>query len=769
MTSMVGAAVVRKEDPSLLMGRGTYVDNLQLPRLLHMAFVRSVHPHARLLGVDVSAALQVPGVVAALTAADFPGLPTMGGPQPSLERPTLAAGVVRFVGEPIAVVVARDRYAAADGAAAVQVDYDPLPVAASLRAATAEGAPLLFPDLGTNVVSEVGMTQDVEADLAAAPRRLHLRLVNQRLAAAPMEPTAVTADWAPAGLTVWASCQNPHSIRNRLSRLLDKPSDEIRVVAPDVGGGFGAKASWYPEFLLTALLSRRLGRPVTYLETRSENMVSMTHGRDQVAEVDAGFDEEGRIRVLRADLLQDVGAYPYGDGPGLPFLTMIMAAGCYQVPKVATGYRAVVTNTTPISSYRGAGRPEASYLIERVVDGIADELGLDPLEVRRRNFIPKEAFPYATHLGTEYDSGDYATSLAKLLEMIDLEGLRREQEARREDPTRPLLGIGFSTFVEMGGFGPSSLMEGPGTLGGWESAKVRVNPDGSLLLLVGTSPHGQGHETMFAQIATGVLPVPFERISVVHGDTAAVQEGIGTFGSRAAPIGGEAVRRAAGRALDKAKEVAAHLLEAAPEDLEVTDGRFTVRGSPDRGLDWTEVAAKAYRATQLGDLEVGIEATAWFEPPNNTFPSGAHCCLAEVDRETGRVTLLRYVAVDDCGTVINPLTAKGQIMGGVAQGIAQALYEKVTYTPEGQPLTTTLADYLVPTAAEIPRFEIAHTVTPTPTNSLGAKGLGESGATAAPQAVVNAVVDALSHLGVRDLEMPLTPERVWRAMNGGAR
>jgi carbon-monoxide dehydrogenase large subunit len=769
MTSMVGAAVVRKEDPSLLMGRGTYVDNLQLPRLLHMAFVRSVHPHARLLGVDVSAAREVPGVVAALTAADFPGLPTMGGPQPSLERPTLASDVVRFVGEPIAVVVARDRYAAADGAAAVLVDYDPLPAAASLPAAVAEGAPLLFPDLGTNVVSEVGMTRDVEADLAAAPHRLHLRLVNQRLAAAPMEPTAVTADWGPAGLTVWASCQAPHAVRNRLGKLLDRPSDEIRVVAPDVGGGFGAKASWYPEFLLTALLSRRLGRPVTYLETRSENMVSMTHGRDQVAEVDAGFDDEGRILVLRADLLQDVGAYPYGDGPGLPFLTMIMAAGCYRVPKVATGYRAVVTNTTPISSYRGAGRPEASYLVERVVDGIADELGLDPLEVRRRNFIPKDAFPYATHLGTEYDSGDYATSLAKLLEMIDLEGLRREQAARREDSTRPLLGIGFSTFVEMGGFGPSSLMEGPGTLGGWESAKVRVNPDGSLLLLVGTSPHGQGHETMFAQIATGVLPVPFERISVVHGDTAAVQEGIGTFGSRSAPIGGEAVRRAAGRALEKAREVAAHLLEAAPEDLEVRDGRFTVKGSPDRGLDWTEVATKAYRATQLGDLEVGIEATAWFEPPNNTFPSGAHCCLVEVDRETGRVTLLRYVAVDDCGTVINPLTAKGQIMGGVTQGIAQALYEKVTYTNEGQPLTTTLADYLVPTAAEIPRFEIAHTVTPTPTNSLGAKGLGESGATAAPQAVVNAVVDALSHLGVRDLEMPLTPERVWRAMNGGAR
>ncbi len=769
MTSMVGAAVVRKEDPNLLVGRGTYVDNLQLPGLLHMAFVRSVQPHARLRGVDVSAALAVPGVVAALTAADFPGLPSMGGPQPSLERPHLATDTVRFVGEPIAVVVGRDRYAAADGAAAVQVDYDPLPPVASLDAALAEGAPLLFPDLGTNVVSQVPMADDAEAELAAAPHRAHLRLVNQRLAAAPMEPSAAAADWGPTDLTVWASCQAPHAVRARLGELLGKPSHEIRVIAPDVGGGFGAKASWYPEFVLTALLSKRLGRPVKYLETRSENMVSMTQGRDQVDEVDVGFDDEGRILVLRADILQDVGGYPYGDAVGLPFLTMIMAAGCYRVPKVATGFRAVVTNTTPVSSYRGAGRPEGSYLIERVVDLIADELGLDPVEVRRRNFIPRDAFPYATHLGTEYDSGDYAASLSKLLEMIDLEGLRREQAARRDDASRPLLGIGFSTFVEMGGFGPSSLMEGFGLLGGWESARARVNPDGSVVLLVGTSPHGQGHETMFAQIAADVLPVPFEQISVVHGDTAAVQEGIGTFGSRSAPIGGEAVKRAAGRALEKARQVAAHLLEAAPEDLEVSDGRFTVRGSPDRGLDWSEVANKAYRATQIGDLEVGIEATAVFDPPNNTFPSGAHCCLVEVDRETGRVTLLRYVAVDDCGTVINPLTAKGQIMGGVAQGIAQALYEKVVYTEDGQPLTTTLAEYLVPSAAEIPRFDVAHTVTPTPTNSLGAKGLGESGATAAPQAVVNAVVDALSHLGVRDLEMPLTPERVWRAMDGGAR
>ncbi|HKF78014.1 MAG TPA: xanthine dehydrogenase family protein molybdopterin-binding subunit [Candidatus Dormibacteraeota bacterium] len=769
MASMVGAAVVRKEDPNLLTGRGTYVDNLQLPGALTMAFVRSVEPHARLRSVDVSGALRVPGVVAALFAADFPGLPSLGGPAPAVERPTLATDTVRFVGEPIAVVVARDRYAAADGAAVVQVDYEPLPVVPSMEAALADGAPLLFPETGSNVVNQVPMADDAEAELSAAPHRARLRLVNQRVAPVTMEPLAAAADWGPTTLTVWASTQAPHWVRSQLSNLLGKPSHEIRVIAPDVGGGFGAKAAWYPEFILTPLLSRRLGRPVTYLETRSENLVSMTHGRDQVDEVEVGFDGEGRILALRVGILQDVGAYPYGDAPGLPFLTMIMAAGCYRVPKVATGFRAVVTNTTPVSSYRGAGRPEGSYLIERVVDLVADELGLDPLDVRRRNFIPRDAFPYTTHLGSVYDSGDYQASLARLLEIVDYQGLRRRQAANREDASQPLLGIGFSTFVEMGGFGPSALMESFGLLGGWESARARVNPDATVTLLVGTSPHGQGHETMFAQIAADALQVPFDRINVLHGDTDAVQEGIGTFGSRSAPIGGEAVRRASLRALEKATQVAAHVLEAAPEDLELRDGRFTVKGSPDRGVDWAEVANKAYRPTQLGDLEAGIEAMAVFEPPNNTFPSGAHCCVVEVDRETGRVTPVRYTAVDDCGTVINPLTAGGQIMGGVAQGIAQALYEKVAYSDQGQPLTTTLADYLVPTAVEMPRFDVAHTVTPTPTNSLGAKGLGESGATAAPQAVVNAVVDALSHLGVRDLEMPVTPERVWRAMNGGDR
>jgi carbon-monoxide dehydrogenase large subunit len=763
MTSMVGAAVVRKEDPNLLTGRGTYVDNLRLPGMLHMAFVRSSEAHARIQSIDVTAAVATPGVVGVFTAHDLPELPPIPTTVPGLERPSLARDRVRFVGEPVAVVVAQDRYSAADAVARVVVAYDPLPPVPDVETALAEGAPLLFPEHGSNVYLEVPPSRDVAAELAAAPRRSRLRLVNQRCAPVPMEPFGVVADWGPKVLTVWASCQSAHFVRGQLSKLLGIPYRSIRVIAPDVGGGFGAKQSWYPEYVVAALLSRRLGRPLKAVETRSENLVAMTHGRAQVQEVEVGFDDSGQILALQVMVIQDAGGYP-GDAVGLPMLTMAMSAGCYRIPAVATGCRAVGTTTTPVGAYRGAGRPEASYLIERVVDVVSHETGVDPLEVRRRNFLSPDSFPYTTHLGFVYDSGDYDKALRRLLEMIDYEGLRREQMARRADPQRPLMGIGFSTFVEMGGVGPSAMMEGLGMLGGWESARARVNPDGTVTIAVGTSPHGQGHETAFAQIAADVLSLSVDRIEIVHGDTDVVQEGIGTFGSRSIAVGGEAVRLASVRARERAMRVAAHLLEAAEEDVELSEGRFFVRGSPDRGVIWEEVANKAYRPTQLGDLEPGIEVTAFYEPRLTTCPSGAHCCVVGVDRETGRVTIERYVGVDDCGVVINPLTARGQVMGGVAQGIAQALYEQVSYGENGQPLTSTLAEYLVPSAAEMPRFELDHVETPTPVNTLGAKGLGESGATAAPQAVVNAVLDALSHLGVRDLQMPLTPERVWRAI-----
>jgi carbon-monoxide dehydrogenase large subunit len=619
-----------------------------------------------------------------------------------------------------------------------------------------------------NVVVEQSLSaDDAEAELTASAHRVQLHLVNQRCAAVPLEPTAALADWNAGGLTLYATVQTPHGLRNALAALFGLPQQAVRVVAPDVGGGFGARAGLYPEYLLVCELSRLLGRPVKYTETRSENLVSMTHGRAQVHDLDVGFDDEGKVTAVRALITQDVGGWPEALGLALPSLTSMMLGGCYRIPKLAPTFRCVATNTTPVSAYRGAGRPEASFSIERVMDAVAAELGLDPVEVRRRNFIQPEQMPYRTQFdGIVYDEADYPRTLDLLLLRLGYDKLRGEQAARRHDPTAKLLGIGFSTFVELGGFGPSPLAEQMGMIGGWESAKVRLNPDGSAVVTVGTSPHGQGHETAFAQIVSDVLAIPMDSIDVVHGDTASVQEGIGTLGSRGIAVGGNAVLKAAGKVRDKAIRIAAHLLEADPSDVEFADGHFQVRGSQAVGVDLAEVALVALKPHRLPpDIEMGLDETAHHEPANLTYPSGAHCCVVEVDRDTGKVQVVRYVAVDDCGTVINPLLARGQVEGGVAQGIAQALYEQVTYAVDGQPLTATLVGYTLPSAMELPAYETSHHQTPTSFNPLGAKGLGESGATAAPQAVVNAVVDALSHLGVRNIDMPCTPEKVWRAMN----
>ena len=768
MGSMVGAAVVRKEDPALLTGRGTYVDDIRLPGIAHMAFVRSYSAHARIVSIDTSEARARPGVLGVWTAADLEGLPPVRS-VPGMERPCLAVDAVRFVGEPVAVVVAEDRYAAADAAESVVVEYDDLPVLATVDAATADGVAPILPGLPSNVVLEQQLSaDDAEAELAAAPHRLRIRLTNQRCAPVPIEPTGCLADWPAAGsLTLYATLQAPHHVRNEIATMFGLPQQQVRVVAPDVGGGFGAKSSFYPEFLLTAELSRRLRRPVKYVESRSENLTAMVHGRGQVHDVDVGFDDEGALLALRVRITQDCGAWPDTTGVGLPTLTSFMSGGCYRIPKIAPSFRSVVTNTTPVGAYRGAGRPEASFMIERVVDHVAAELGLDPVAVRRRNFITREQMPYATQFeGIVYDEADYPATLDVLLSKIDYPALRAEQAARRADPAAPLLGIGFSTFVEMGGFGPTPLFEQFGYVGGWESANVRLTTDGSAVVAVGTSPHGQGHETAFAQLVSDALDVPFDRITVIHGDTATVQEGIGTLGSRGIPVGGAAVQKAALRVRDKALRIAAHLMEADESDVELVDSRFQVRGAPGRGTTLAEVALTSFKPHRLPEgFDLGLDETAFFEPANLSYPSGAHCCVVEIDRETGRVRVRRYVAVDDCGTVINPLMAKGQIHGGVAQGIAQALLEGVRYGDDGQPVTGTLVDYTVPSAADLPSYETDHTVTPTSFNPLGAKGLGESGATAAPQAVVNAVVDALGHLGVRDVEMPCTPQKVWRLLN----
>jgi len=687
MGSMVGAAVVRKEDPALLTGRGTYVDDIRLPGTVHMVYVRSYLAHAKIVSIDTSEAVAKPGVLGVWTNADLEGLPPNRS-VPGMERPCLARDKVRFVGEPVAVVVAADRYAAADAAEAVLVEYEELPVMASIEAATAEGA---------------------------------VPIKNQRCAAVPLEPTVCLADWQASGLTLWATTQTPHHSRNELAAMFGLSQQEVRVVAPDVGGGFGAKASCYPEFILTAELSKRLRRPVKFVETRSENMTSMVHGRAQDHDIEVGFDDDGTLLALRVRITQDCGGWPDATGIGLPTLTSFMAGGCYKIPVIAPSFRSVVTNTTPVGAYRGAGRPEASFMIERVVDHVAAELGLDPLDVRRRNFVQPGEMPFATQFeGIVYDEADFPGALDKLLTTIDYAAMRADQAARRDDPSKPLLGIGFSTFVEMGGFGPTPLFEQFGYVGGWESANVRLNTDGSAVIKVGTSPHGQGHQTAFAQIVADELSIPFDRISLVHGDTATVQEGIGTMGSRGAPVGGSAVFQAAGKVRAKAMKIAAHMLEADESDLELVDGRFAVKGAPDQGVTMAEVAIRSFKPHLLPDgFDLGLDETAYFEPSNLSYPSGAHCCVVEVDRETGWVKVARYIAVDDCGTVINPLMAAA---GG---------------------------DPIVPKPSSNPR---------------GAKGLGESGATAAPQAVVNAVVDALGHLGVRDVEMPCTPQKVWRIL-----
>ena len=775
--SLVGARVVRKEDPNLLVGKGRFVDDLQPAGCVFATFVRSTEAHGRVTGIDVSGALEVPGVLAVITGADVADLPRIPGLPPEvapLHRPVLADGVVRFVGEPVAVVVADDRYVAADAVEHVVVDYKPLDVLAdvhtSLAAMADEAGTRLFPDLGTNALPVLPAPEAESPEMAAAPRRASLTVVNNRCSPAPIEPMAVVADWGPAGLTVWATHQAPHHLRNKYCDFFGIAQHECRVVAPDVGGGFGTKIVFYPELFLAPELSRRLGRPVKFALTRSEAMVLMDHGRGQVNEIEVGFDDEGGIHALRVHTIQDVGAYPDPTGMGLGVLTSAMTSGVYKIPSIQAWLTNVMTNTTPVAAYRGAGRPEATYLVERTVDLVAAECGLDPAEVRRRNFIGPDEFPYTSPANPElvnYDSGDYPAALAECLRILGYDELRATQAARNADPDQPLMGIGLSCWLEIAGFGPPGSLEAFGHIGSWESADVRIQPDGSAILAVGTSPHGQGHETTFAQIASDALGIDFDRISVRHGDTATVQQGIGTMGSRAVPVGGEAVHQAGTQVAERARRIAAHLLEADVADIEQADGGFHVAGTPSKPVTWGEVAWASFQPLSLPDdvQPGGLGATVFGQVPNFSYPSGAYACVVGIDRDTGDVTVERYVCVDDCGTVINPLLAEGQVHGGVAQGIAQALYEQVSYDGAGQPVTSTFVDYLVPSAADLPAFESGRIATMCPNNALGAKGIGESGAVGSPPAVVNAVVDALSGHGVRHVDMPVTPEKVWRILH----
>jgi aerobic carbon-monoxide dehydrogenase large subunit len=750
---MLGVPALRSEDPRFLRGEARYLDDIEIPGALHTAFVRSIMPHAKLSEVDVSAALGSPGVVGVYVAADLdlaplpPSGTVEGDRDGELEglfsREPLARDTVRFVGEIVAVVVAETRSQAVDAAEMVGVDYEEMLVVVDVEAASAEGAPLLWPEFGSNVAHSFGSVSDGDP-LEDADVVLRGRFVNQRVAPAPMETNGIAVVPEEDGSsTVWVSTQVPFDVRDDLAQTLGVGRDRVRAIAPDVGGAFGAKLQVYAEYHAVAAIASRLGRPVRWQETRSESMVSLTHGRAQVQTVELGAHRDGSLVGLRAEILADMGAYPIG--AFMPGTTQEMLCGVYRIPRVVSGGRSVVTNTTPVAPYRGAGRPEATALIERAMDMLAAELDMDPVELRRRNFIRPDEFPHTTATGVTYDTGDYEKPLDEALRLAGYRALRAEQATRRARGDEVCLGIGVATYVEITAFG------------GREFAAVEVGADGHATVSVGTTPAGHGHETAFAQLASASLGIPFEDVTVVHSDTGLVARGEGTWGSRSLQIGGSSVFEQAEAVVEEGREVAAALLEVDAADIERVEGGFAVVGAPDRGVGWSEVAG----ASDGGALR----AEGRFRQRGSTFPFGAHVAVVEVDTATGEVRLLRHVAVDDCGRIVNPALVRGQQHGGLAQGIAQALFEEVLYDESGNPVTSTLATYQMPSAADLPPLEASSTETPTDLNPLGVKGIGESATIGSTPAVQNAVVDALSHLGVRHIDLPLTPERVWRELH----
>ncbi|MGH3368029.1 MAG: xanthine dehydrogenase family protein molybdopterin-binding subunit [Nocardioidaceae bacterium] len=749
--SILGTRVRRVEDAALITGASTFVGNLARDGLLHAEFVRSPLAHGRILGIDVGAAASAPGVIAVFTATDL-SLPPHHGfivLNPKLPRPPLATDRVRFVGEAVALVVAESKAAAVDAAELVDVDYDPLPAVVDAEAALAPGAELQFPDLGTNLVATRSSSGSDPLDDAEVVVRA--RMVNQRVAVVPLEGNAIVADPSADGehdLVVHVSTQMPHLFRTQLSDIFDLEPERVRVIAPHVGGAFGGKAGMLAEHTATVGAARALGRPVSWVETRSENLVSMPQGRGQVGYFELGLTRKGKITGLRARVVGDAGAYA-GFGGALPIrMSFLMASGVYDIPVVGYDVATAVTNTTSMGAFRGAGRPEAAAHLERIMDIAAAELGVDPVELRRRNFLDPAAFPVTTPTGARYDSGDYDLPLREALRQADYDSLRKEQAHRRDTDDPLQLGIGVSVYVEV---------TAPG--GGSEFGSVKVHPDGSATVSAGSSAHGQGHATAFAMLASDTLGIPMEKITHVQSDTAAVPRGSGTGGSKSLQLGGSAVAAAAADVLQQARRHAALLLEASEQDIELTEaGEFGVTGVPGPTVTWSRVVGSAQEAGE--ELSAGLDVGQ----DNATYPFGAHVSVVEVDTETGFVRPLRHIAVDDCGQVLNPMLVEGQQHGGLAQGIAQALYEEVLFDPEGQPLTSVLAAYQMPSAADLFAFETSTTETPTPLNALGAKGIGESATIGSTPAVQNAVVDAVSHLGVRHIDLPCTPQRVWRAV-----
>ncbi len=758
--SILGNPVRRLEDPRILHGEARYFDDLTPDGCAHVVFVRSTIAHARVTGIDTSEAETMPGVLRVDTKDSLALAPVQGFVMlpPVFSRPPLADGVVRFVGDIVAAVVAETRAQAVDAAEMVVVDYDPLPTVVDPEAALAEGAPVLFPEHETNVAIEFNFGEDPEL-LDGADVVVHGRFVNQRVAAVPMEPNGILVEPQSDGrLEVTVPTQAPFGVRDGLAGALGLEPDAVHVIAPDVGGGFGAKTGTYCEHVLAAALARELGRPVKWTETRTENMLSMTHGRGQVQEVDLALKRDGTFVAIGVKVVCDAGAYP-AIGAFLPFLTRTMGQGVYEIPKVQVNTVSAATNTTPTAAFRGAGRPEATAFWERIIDMAAVELDLDPAELRRKNFLAPERFPLTTLTGANYDVGEYAMALDEACRIAGYDDLRAEQRARRERGDTMALGIGICTYVEV-------------TAGGLfqEFGGIEVTEAGKVIARVGTSAHGQGHETAFAMIVADLLGVPMEDVSLVQSDTQLVPRGSGTMGSRSLQTAGSALYKSSEDVLAKAKQLAAHLLEADVDDVVLHEGgKVGVAGVPATALTWAELAQAANDPARRPadwptDGPAGLASELDFNQGEATYPFGAHVAVVEVDTETGAVHHLRHVAVDDCGRILNPLLVAGQQHGGIAQGVAQALYESVVYDEDGNPLTANLMDYAMPSAAELPSFEASNTETPTPLNPLGAKGIGESGTIGSTPAVQNAVVDALTHLGVRHIDMPLTAERVWRAI-----
>lgn len=779
--SVLGTRLLRREDPALLTGEAKYANDLNVPGALHLAVLRSPYAHAKILSVDLSAAAELPGVVAAYSGPDLAGLwaspmPSAWAVTPDMKNPAhypLAIAKACYVGDGVACVLATSETIARDALELIDVQYEPLPAVVDLEDALSDRV-VIHEDLGTNSSYQwdlkiEGTEGQVEQAFANAAYTVSERFIQQRLIPMAMEPRAIVAVPQPFGgdMTLYSATQIPHILKVMTALTLGIPEHQMRVVAPAVGGGFGSKLDVYAEELLCVALARKHKVPVRWNEERGENAVATTHGRGQIQYVELAADADGKLTAVRIRLIADMGGYQQLITAGIPILGAFLYAGVYDLPQAydfsCTG---VYTTLTPTDAYRGAGRPEATYAIERAMDVLADQMGIDPMDLRKRNFIAKEQFPYTAFTGLTYDSGDHLKAAELAASMADYDGVRAKQQTQNVPGATKLLGIGQASYFEMCGLAPSRVLASLNySAGGWEAATVRVLPTNKVQVVTGTAPHGQGHETAWSMIVADRLGISPDDVDVLHSDTAIAPLGLDTYGSRSLPVGGVAIAMACDKVIDKAKKIAAHQLEANEDDLEFAGGSFTVKGSPDRTMPLAAIAFEAFTAHNLPDgLEPNLEAQVTYDPPNFSWPFGTHICTVEVDTETGEVSVLQYVAVDDCGNQVNPLIVEGQVHGGVVQGMAQALYEEAVYDADGNLRNASLAEYLVPAASDVPSITLGHTITPSPTNPLGVKGIGEAGTIGSAPAVMNAVIDALSGLGVKDMPMPASPHNVWKAI-----